>query len=62
MTTINMQERTPETLDERLKAALSVAQQQPGANVEQLGIWIWVQFDTKPNGDIRRTLKENGFR
>ena len=29
---------------------------------EQVGCWIWVSFETKPDEAVRRVLKDAGFR
>ena len=31
-------------------------------NAEQVGCWIWVSFDQKPDDQVRQVLKDAGFR
>ena len=33
-----------------------------GLNAEQVGVWVWVSFEEKPDEETRKVLKDAGFR
>ena len=50
------------TAIELAEKAQRVAVQAPGARVRIIGLWIWVDFASKPAMEVRDMLKSEGFR
>lgn len=49
------------TKEELIKKA-EIVRMTTGAEVVITGMWIWVRFEDKPSPEIRRQLKEEGFK